>query len=123
MNPPDKLEDRLLEYGARIIELAESLPRTLVGRHIADQLLRSGTSAGANYAEARGARSRGDFVHRVQIAVKDLRECNYWLRLLLRSDLVPRGRVVPLVEESNQLAALLPKAVAPVRGKAGKETP
>ena len=79
------LNDRLLEYGGRIIKLVESLPKTLVGRRIGDQLLRSGTSAGANYEEAQAAESKDDFVHKLQIALKELRESNYWLRLLLRA--------------------------------------
>ena len=79
------LNDRLLEYGVRIIKLFESLPKTLVARRIGDQLLRSGTSAGANYEEAQAAESKDDFVHKLQIALKELRESNYWLRLLLRA--------------------------------------
>ena len=67
------LDDRLLEYGARIIRLVESLPNTVVGRRVADQLLRSGTSVGANYEEAQGAESKDDFVHKLQIALKDRR--------------------------------------------------
>jgi hypothetical protein len=61
------LDERLLEYGARIIKLVESLPRTLVGKRIGDQLLRSGTSVGANYEEAQGAESKSNFVHKLQI--------------------------------------------------------
>jgi four helix bundle protein len=80
-----------LEYGARIINLVESLPNTLVGRRVADQLLRCGTSAGANYEEARGAESKEDFVHKLQIALKELRESNYWLRLLVRSGKIPQS--------------------------------
>ncbi|MGD1155522.1 MAG: four helix bundle protein [Terriglobia bacterium] len=79
------LDERLLEYAARLIKLVESLPNTLVGRRVADQLLHSGTSAGANYEEARGAESKDDFVHKLQIALKELRESNYRLRLLVKS--------------------------------------
>jgi len=68
------LGERLLEYGARIIKLVESLPNTVVGRRVGDQLLRSGTSAGANYEEAQGAESKDDFIHKLQIALKELRE-------------------------------------------------
>ena len=78
---PD-LDERLLDYAARVITLVESLPNTLAGRRIGDQLLRSGTSVGANYEEARGAESRADFVHKLQVALKELRESNYWLRLI-----------------------------------------
>jgi len=115
------LEERLLEYGARIIKLVESLPNTLVGRRIADQLLRSATSAGANYEEARGAESREDFVHKMQIALKELRESNYWLQLLVKSGKVPAGRMADLLDESIQMRAMLSKSVATAKGKAKKE--
>ncbi|MBZ5545008.1 MAG: four helix bundle protein [Acidobacteriia bacterium] len=112
------LNERLLEYGARIIKLVESLPKTLVGRRIGDQLLRSGTSAGANYEEAQGAESRDDFAHKLQIALKELRESNYWLRLLVKAEKVPPERMTGLLDESNQLRAMLSKAVATAKGKA-----
>jgi len=111
------LNERLLEYGVRIIKLVESLPKTLVGRRIGDQLLRSGTSAGANYEEAQGAESKDDFIHKLQIALKELRESNYWLRLLARAGKVPSGRMASLLDESNQLRAMLSKAVATAKGK------
>jgi len=111
------LNDRLLEYGARIIKLVESLPKTLVGRRIGDQLLRSGTSVGANYEEAQAAESREDFVHKLQIALKELRESNYWLRLLVRASKVTPEKMASLLDESNQLRAILSKAVATAKGK------
>lgn len=76
-----ELCERLLDYAARIVKLVSALPPTLIGRTIANQLLRSGTAAGANYEEARAAESGPDFVHELQIASKELRESNYWLRL------------------------------------------
>lgn len=109
--------ERLLEYGARIIKLVEALPNTLVGRRVADQLLRSGTSVGANYEEARAAESKEDFVHKLQIALKELRESNYWLRLLLKSGKISPTRMSNLLDESNQLRAILSKAVATVKGR------
>ncbi len=111
------LGERLLEYGARIIKLVESLPNTLVARRVADQLLRSGTSVGANYEEARAAESKEDFVHKLQIALKELRESNYWLRLLLKSGKVSAARMANLLDESNQLRAVLSKSVATVKGR------
>jgi four helix bundle protein len=115
------LQQRLLEYAVRIIRLVESLPKTLTGRRIADQLLRSGTSVGANYEEARGAESREDFVHKLQIALKELRESNYWLRLVSSARLLPPDRLAGIIDESNQLRALLSKAVATTKGKAKGE--
>lgn len=112
------LNDRLLEYGVRIIKLVESLPKTLVGRRIGDQLLRSGTSAGANYEEAQAAESREDFVHKLQIALKELRESNYWLRLLLRAGVFTPEKMSNLLDEYGQLRAMLSKAVATAKGKA-----
>lgn len=112
------LEERLLEYGARIIKLVESLPKTLVGRRIADQLLRSATSVGANYEEAQAAESKEDFVHKLQVALKEIREANYWSRLLARSGKLPPERLVSILDESNQLRAMLSKAVARTKGKA-----
>jgi four helix bundle protein len=112
------LGERLLEYGAGIIKLVESLPNTLVGRRVADQLLRSGTSAGANYEEARGAESKGDFVHKLQIALKELRESNYWLRLVVKPGKISAEHMAGLLDESNQLRAILSKSVATAKGKA-----
>jgi four helix bundle protein len=112
------LGERLLEYGARLIKLVESLPNTLVGRHVANQLLRSGTSVGANYEEACGAESKVDFAHKLQIALKELRESNYWLRLLVKSGKIPEARIADLLDESKQLRAILSKSVATAKGKA-----
>jgi four helix bundle protein len=112
------LDERLLAYGARVIKLVESLPRTLVGRQIGDQLLRSATSAGANYEEARGAESRSDFVHKMQFALKELRESHYWLRLLVKAEIFPIERLADLLDEATQLRAILSKSVATTKGKA-----
>jgi four helix bundle protein len=84
----------------------------LVCRRIGDQLLRSGTAVGANYEEAQGAESRVDFSHKLQVALKELRESNYWLRLLELSEKMPRDRLADIIDESTQLRAILSKAVA-----------
>jgi four helix bundle protein len=85
---------------------------------VANQLLRSSTSAGANYEEACGAESKDDFVHKLQIALKELRESNYWLRLLVKSGKISERRIANLLDESNQLRAILSKSVATAKGKA-----
>jgi four helix bundle protein len=112
------LNDRLLEFGVRIIKLVESLPKTMIGRRIGDQLLRCGTSVGANYEEAQGAESKEDFVHKLQISLKEIREANYWLRLLAKSGKLPAERLASILDESSQLRAMLSKAVARAKGKA-----
>ena len=117
MGERDGLAERLLDYGARIIKLVEALPKTLVARRIGDQLLRSGMSVGAHYEEAQGAESKDDFVHKLQIALKEMRESNYWLRLLAKAKTLPPERLRDILDESVQLRAMLSKAVARVKGK------
>ncbi len=92
MNDPRHVSERLLDYGARIIKVVESLPNRLVGRRIGDRLLRSSISVGAHYEEAQGGESREDFVQKLQIALKELRESNYWLRLLVKAGTLPGER-------------------------------
>lgn len=82
----------MLDYGFKIIQICGRLPRTVAGRHIAQQLVCSGTSAGANYEEACGAQSKADFVHKLQIVLKETRESMFWLRLADRSRMLPEKR-------------------------------
>jgi len=118
-----EMSERLLDFGLRAIRVVESLPRNLVGRRIGDQLLRLSISVGANYEEAQGAESREDFVHKLQIALKEARESNYWLRLLAKAEIVPSSRLSAILDESNQLRAMLSKAVATTKGKARTTNP
>jgi four helix bundle protein len=106
------LDERLLGYAVRIVKVVEALPGTLAGRRIADQLLRSGVSVGAHYEEAQGAESRSDFVHKLQLALKELRESVYWLSLIDRAELLPSNRLADLLDEGRQIRAILSKAVA-----------
>ena len=89
----------------------------MTGHHIGDQLLRSGTSVGANYEEAQAAESRADFIHKLQIALKEVRESHYWLRMLARTAALPPEPLANLVDESTQLRAILSKAVASAKTK------
>ena len=110
--------ERLLRFGTRVIKVVESLPKNLVGRTVGDQLLRSALSVGANFEEAQAAESKQDFVHKPQLALKEPREAGYWLRVTTSADIVPKHRLVSLMDESNQLVAMLSKAVARTKGKA-----
>ena len=76
------LEDRLIRFGAEVCRLAERLPATFMGKHIARQIIRSGTSPVANYGEVQTAESRRDFIHELRICVKELRETRAWLKLI-----------------------------------------
>ena len=85
--------------------------------HIRRQLLRSGTSAGANYQEALGSESRKDFVHKLQIALKELRESHYWLRLLSATDLMPKERLGAIVKEADELVAMTVKSIVTAKSR------
>ena len=88
------LEERLLEYSVRIIKIDEQLPKTRTGNHVAGQLLRSGTSAYPNHGEAQAAESPKDFIDKIRISLKELRETQRWLKLIQH---------VPLIKNSEQL--------------------
>ena len=95
------LDERTLEYGTRIIKVVESLPKTLVGRTIGDQVLRSGLSVGANFQEAQGAESRADFTHKLQIPLKEVRETTYWLHVIAKAEGLPWKRLASLIDEPH----------------------
>jgi four helix bundle protein len=78
----DELEARLIDFAVRIVKLSAGLPKTSAGKHIAGQILRSGTSPAPNYGEARGAESHADFVHKLRIVLKELNETSIWLRII-----------------------------------------
>lgn len=102
--PRYDLEDRLLEYSADVIRLVERLPETRAGNHIAGQLLRSGTSPLPNHGEAQAAESRSDFIHKLRICLKELRETRRWLLLIQRALLLkPASQVDPLISETEAL--------------------
>jgi four helix bundle protein len=102
--PTYNLEDRLLEFAANVIELTESLPNTRAGNHIAGQLLRCGTSPLSNHGEVEAAESRRDFLHKLRICLKELRETKRWLRLAHRvKNLGPRANLVRCLNEVEEL--------------------
>ena len=100
------LEERLITFAVRIMTVVEALPKTRAGNHVAAQLLRCGTSPAANYAEAQSAESRNDFIHKMKVALKELREARVWLQISQRKPLVQRPhRLQPLDSENNELIA------------------
>jgi len=110
------LEERLLEYSTRIIRVVESMPRTDVGRHIGGQLLRAGTSPYANHGEAEDAESPDDFIHKLKVCLKELRETWRWLRLVRRVPLVKKpDLLVPLIDESDQLIRIFRQSILTAR--------
>ena len=110
-NAPDKqafdLEERLLEFSVRIIKLVEQIPHTRAGNHVSGQLLRSGTSPYPNHGEAQAAESRRDFVHKLHISLKELRETHRWLRLIRKVPLIDgETRIDDLIQETEELVKI-----------------
>jgi len=98
------LETRLLEYSVRIIEIVELLPNSRTGNHVAGQLLRSGTAPYPNHGEAQAAESPKDFVHKLRISLKELRETHRWLKLVRRVPLIKKTDLVDdLLQETEEL--------------------
>ena len=102
---------RLEIFAVRCLVVVNDLPKTTTGKHIANQLLRSATSPGANYEEARGAESKADFVHKLGIVRKELLESHYWLRLIARAGLVPVPRLASLLKEADELGKIITSSV------------
>src|SRR5437868_8086603 len=102
----DALKDRTKKFALRIIKLVGALPKTTSGRAVANQLVRSGTSIGANYRAVCRARSRAEFIAKIGIVVEEADETVFWLELLAESGLVRRERLEDLKEEANELLAI-----------------
>ena len=106
------LEDRLLEYAVRVIRVTESMKRSAAGLHLADQLLRSGTSPYGNHGEAEGAESRDDFIHKLRICFKELRESRRWLKLIQRADLIDKPELLgSLINEADELVRIFARSI------------
>jgi four helix bundle protein len=103
----DDIAVRFVALAVRVVKIVDVLPDTLAGRHVAGQLLRSGTSPGANYEEARGAESRRDFLHKVGIALKELQETRYWLRVVAGANLARSNTVQEVLPEVDALCRIL----------------
>src|SRR3989442_2973611 len=102
----DKLEERLIDFAVRIVNLSANLPKTPAGKHIAGQIMRSGTSPAPNYGEARGAESHADFVHKLRIVLKELNETKIWLRVIERSEMLRKELMVEIVGENKELCRI-----------------
>jgi four helix bundle protein len=112
------LEGRMIDFAVRIIEVGRSLPKTKVGNHIAGQLVRCGTSPASNYGEAQGAESRSDFIHKMKVCLKELRETRVWLVMIVRAGLIkPASKLDSLIDENNQLISIFVKSIQTARDK------
>jgi four helix bundle protein len=106
----DKIQDRLVDLAIAIVHLAAHLPRNPAGRHVAAQILRSGTSPAPNYGEARGAESNADFVHKLRVALKELNETAIWLQIIRKSR-ISQLELDGLMKETQELARILVSSI------------
>ncbi len=110
---PYDLEERLLDFAVLIVKLTKSLSNDYADRHIGNQLLRSGTAPLSHHCESQGAESPADFIHKLRLALKELRETDRWLKLIVRAKLAPTNAELPtLLSETDQLIRIFVKSIA-----------
>jgi four helix bundle protein len=103
----DELAERLLVFADRVLRVCRDVRQDVPGRHVVRELIRSASAGGAIYEEARGAESRADFVHKIGIATKEVRESLYWLKLIERAELAPAHSMQRHISEASELVAIL----------------
>jgi len=117
----DDLEGPLVQFAIDIVKLVGELPQNFQARHIATQLLRSGTAAAPNYAEARAAESRADFIHKLGVALKELNETAVWLRIIRGSFHMETNLLTKLVAENTELCRILVASIQTARRNKRKD--
>ena len=106
------LENRLIEFVLEIDQIVENLPNTRLGNYIAGQIIRSGTAPALNYGEAMAAESRNDFIHKMKIILKELRETFICLKIIKKKPLIkPYSKIEPVYKENNELIAIFVKSI------------
>lgn len=118
----DDLSDRFMKLVVNIIKIEKQLCKTYSGRHIYGQLFRAGTSSGANYEEARAGENKADFIHKMQIVLKELRESRFWIKLIIASGLITSEdeTLKFLFNESKELTSITAKSVVTAKPRNGK---
>ncbi len=116
----DDIRERLVDFGVAVMALCDQIPRTTAGSHIAGQLMRSATSAAPNYAEARGAESSRDFLHKLGIALKEMNESEVWLDMIVRRRLIQSEKTEAVRQECKELCRILSASVRTLSNRIGK---
>ena len=111
------ISQRFVEIAVRIIRLVKALPKDYIGKHIGNQLLKSGTSCGANYEEARGSESNADFIHKLKIVLKESRESIFWLKVIEKAELIPNDRLSKIHKEFEELANITAQSIITTQTK------
>jgi len=123
MSKDDKfdLEDRLIDFAARCVKVSDSLPVTKAGQHLSGQLCRSGTSPALIYGEAQGAESRKDFIHKMKICLKELRETVICLKINVKTEMIASDKLQPLITEANELISIFVTSITTAKKNMEKE--
>jgi four helix bundle protein len=107
------LEDRFVDYTCRMIDVVEALPNTRAGNYISGQLVRSCHSPTFNYGEAQGAESRNDFIHKMSVILKELKECRTALKIIIKKQMInPVPKLAPIFKETEELIAIIAKSIS-----------
>jgi TIGR02436 family protein len=113
---PQEIGERAFAFAVRVVKLCQTLDnRPGTPRTLSNQLLRAATSIGANLQESKGGQSRADFLCKISIALKEARETHYWIRLLVAADILSEKQLAALLDESNQIIAILTTIVKKVK--------
>ncbi len=115
------LEDRFVDYTCRMIDVVESLPNSRAGNYIAGQLVRACHSPTFNYGEAQGAESRNDFIHKMGVILKELKECRTALKIIIKKQMIqPVNKLNPIYKETEELIAIIGKSISTAEKNKGK---
>lgn len=107
----DDIQKRLIDFAVAVIQLTANLSKSAAEKHISGQVLRSGTSPAANYAEARSAESSKDFIHKLKIALKELNETKVWLQIIVQSQMITEEKCARIQKECDELCRILSASV------------
>ena len=118
---PQDLRTRTADFALRIIKLYVSLPKTTEAQVLGKQVLRSGTSIGAHYREGHRAKSDADIINKFENALQELDETDYWLELLVKSNIVPAQKIESLGKETNELLAIFTTIVTKIKKRMGRK--
>jgi len=115
------LEDRLVDFAVLVLNLSEKMPKTFAGIHLTKQTIRSGTAPALLYGEAQGAESRADFIHKMKIALKELRETYVCLKIIYKKEFLSVDAIKAAVNENNELIAIFVKSIVTAKEKLKKQ--
>lgn len=113
------LEERLIQFALLILDIAEKLPNTYIGNYFGKQLVRSGTSPAFHYSEAQDAESRKDFVHKLKIALKELRESSTNMKIIKMKPILQSDQLDKAIKECNELISILVKSIQTTKKNMG----